>query len=81
MRNFSLKSCEDLISTYVNEFGGEAFVVEEGVLGLGMVVLTNAIGKKSVLIKEYFINSWVSGHDVKKYNKLPKKYQKLIEAL
>lgn len=81
MRNFSLKSCEDLIDKYVNEYKGEAFVLEDGVLGLGTIVLTNATGKKSVLIKEYFINSWTSGHDVKLYNELPKKYTEKIGEL
>jgi len=81
MKNFSLKSCEDLIEKYVNIFGGEAFTIDEGCLGLGTVVLTGAIDKKSVLIKEYFINSWSSGHNVKMYNELPKKYKTLIENL
>lgn len=81
MRNFSLQSCEDLIEKYVNNFGGEIFILEDGCLGLGKIILTNAIGKKSILINEYFINSWNSGHDVKLYNKLPKKYINIIENL
>ena len=81
MRNFSLQSCEDLIERYVNDFGGEIFTLEEGCLGLGTIILTNAIGKKSILINEYFINSWNSGHDVKMYNKLPKKYELAINKL
>lgn len=81
MRNFSLESCEDLIEKYVNEFGGNLYTIEDGILGLGTLVLAYADGKKSVIIKEYFINSWNSGHDVKFYNKLPKKYEVLIENL
>ena len=78
MKNFSLKSCEELIGKYVNEFNGVATVIEEGCLGLGKVLLHSAEGKKSIIINEYFINSWVSGHNVIKYNKLPKKYNKFV---
>ena len=79
MKNYSLKTCEELIDKYVNEFDGEIFTIEEGVLGLGTIILTNAEGKKSILIREYYITSWTSGHEVKLFNKLPKKYNKLIE--
>lgn len=78
MTNYSLKSCENLISKYVNEYKGEVATIEEGCLGLGTVLLHSADGKKTVLITEYFINSWVSGHTVRKYNKMPKKYQQYI---
>jgi hypothetical protein len=81
MRNFSIESCEDLIEKYVNELGGNLYTINEGCLGLGTLILTGANGKKSVLIREYFINSWNSGHDVKFYNKLPKKYEVLIENI
>jgi hypothetical protein len=79
MTNYTLKSCEDLITKYVNEYKGEATVIEEGVLGLGTVLLHSAKGKKSVIIKEFYINAWASGHSIRKYNKLPKKYKKYIQ--
>ena len=78
MNNYSLKQCEELIDKYVNEFQGECTVLEEGCLGLGKIILHNAEGKKSILITEYFINHWTSGHSIRMYNKLPKKYLKLI---
>lgn len=78
MNNYSLKSCEELINKYVNEYQGCMTTIEEGCLGLGFIILHDAKGKKSIIIKEYFINSWNSGHNVKMYNKLPKKYQSLI---
>lgn len=79
MTNYSLKSCEDLIERYVNTYKGEVTTIEEGVLGLGVTLLHGAEGKKSVLIKEFYINEWTSGHSITKYNKLPKKYSKYID--
>jgi len=76
--NYKLSYCESLIERYINEFGGGLLVINEGCLGLGTILLYGATGKKTILITEFFINSWVSGHKIRKYNKLPKKYEKLI---
>lgn len=76
MANYTLKSCEELIDTYVNEYGGDMFIIREGVLGLGTILLKDAKGKKTIIINEYFINSWMSGHSIRKYNTTPKKYLK-----
>jgi len=81
MKNYSLSACESLIDRYVNEFKGLCTTLEEGTLGLGITVLHDAPGKKSVVIKEYFINSWQSGHTMTNYNKLPKKYQVLVDEI
>lgn len=78
MKNYSLKYCENLIDKYINEYKGEILTITEGILGLGKVILHNADGKKSIVITEYFINSWTSGHKVRMYNKLPKKYKQII---
>jgi hypothetical protein len=77
MKNYTLKSCENLIEKYMN-FGGYIEQIEEGSLGLGFLILYGAPGKKSIIIQEYFINPWQSGHNVTMYNKLPKKYQNLL---
>jgi hypothetical protein len=74
---YTLETCEKLINTYVNEFGGEAVTLREGTLGLGLVLLT-ADKKKSVIIHEVYLNEWSSGHTIRMYNKLPKKYGKRI---
>ena len=78
MTNYSLKSCEDLISKYVNQYNGGIATIKEGCLGLGTLLLHSAEGKKTVIISEYFINSWQSGHTVKMFNKIPKKYKQYI---
>ena len=79
MKNYTLKTCEELIYKYVNNLGGECLEIEEGCLGLGTILLHSAEGKKAVLIKEFFINEWTSGHTIRTYNNLPKKYNKLID--
>ena len=78
MKNYSLKACESLINRYVSEFNGHCLIIKEGSLGLGQVLLYGAIGKKIVVINEIFLNEWVSGHTVRRYNKLPKKYEIII---
>ena len=78
MKNYSLASCEALVDRYINEYKGELLQIDEGILGLGILILHSAEGKKTIIIKEFFINSWTSGHSIRKYNKIPKKYLKLI---
>ncbi len=76
--SYTLKSCENLIERYIHEYNGELLEIEEGILGLGKVLLHSAKGKKTVVITEFYISAWSSGHNVRKYNKIPKKYLKLI---
>ena len=73
---YTLNSCEELIKKYINVYQGEATTIDEGILGLGTVLLHSAAGKKSIIIKEVYINEWSSGHTIRMYNKLPKKYLK-----
>lgn len=78
MKNYSLSACESLIDRYVNDFKGNCLIINEGCLGLGTVLLYGANGKKAILINEIYLNEWSSGHTIRKYNKLPKKYETLI---
>jgi len=80
MKKYSLQQCEKIIDRYINERNGELTQIEEGCLGLGFLILHDAPKTKTVIIQEYFITSWSSGHTVKMYNKIPKKYQKLIDS-
>ena len=47
MTYYSLNACESLIDRYVSDYNGEITTVEEGVLGLGTIVL-RAEGKKTL---------------------------------
>jgi len=78
MKLYSLKSCESLIDTYVNTYKGVLTTIEEGVLGLGTLLLHSASGKKCIVIKEVYLTPWSSGHTIRKYNKLPRKYENSI---
>lgn len=77
-KTYSLKTCQELIETYINEFKGSLYQIEEGILGLGKLILYNGNGRKSVIIEEIFETSWTSTHKIRMYNKLPKKYKTLI---
>jgi len=81
-KNISLASAKNLINRYL-ESGGGYTQVDEGVLGLGIVILNNHdLNLKNFVIEEYYINSNSSGHKVKIYSKkegLPKKYLKMME--
>ncbi len=84
MKNYSLKACEDCIDLYINKYKGDLHILDEGSLGLGLIVLTNGVSEsgkslKSSVITEFFISAWKSGHKVRKYNSLPLKYRKAIE--
>lgn len=81
MKNYTLDACNRLIDRYVNELGGEMTVLHEGCLGLGEIVLHRAEGKKTIVIKEYYINANSSGHKVRMYNRMPKKYERAIEKV
>jgi len=79
--NYSLSVCEDLIQKYVNKYGGECTELEEGILGLGTILLHGGQGRKTIVIQEYYINCWTSGHHITMYNKMPQKYALQLEAI
>lgn len=77
-----LKSGEEFIKRYIDN-GGEVYIADEGVLGLGTIILYDYDHKhnlKEYIIQEYYLNEWSSGHKLKEYkNGLPKKYIKVLE--
>jgi hypothetical protein len=81
MSHYTLQACENYIDKYVNEYGGECTIIEDGVLGLGTLVLHSAKGRKAVVIKEVYKTAWSSSHIVRMYKTLPNKYQKLIDKI
>ena len=52
MKNYTLKSCEKLIETYVKKYGGEVLEISEGVLGLGKVLLYGAKGNSAMPLRK-----------------------------
>ena len=74
---YSCEAVQNLIERYI-EKGGEITTISEGVLGYGTIILTGE-GLKSTVIQEFAINSWCSGHKIRMYNTLPKKWINAIE--
>jgi hypothetical protein len=72
MKHYKLSDCERFINEYL-ELGGTTTAIEEGSLGLGVVVC-KADGYKTAIIQEIYLNEWSSTHTVRLYNKTPKKY-------
>lgn len=76
MTIYSNKVVQDVIDNYIKK-DGEVTEVIEGCLGYGTTICIGD-GLKSTIIQEVFLNSWSSGHTIRMYNKLPKKYEKLL---
>lgn len=75
---YSYQQVDSLIERYTNK-GGEALQTSEGVLGSDDWLLYDFGGKlKFIVIREIYLNSWSSAHTVRKYNRIPKKYQKIL---
>jgi len=77
---YTYQQIDKLINRYSEIENSETIQTREGVLGSGDWILT-APGKKTAIVKEVFVNAWNSTHTVKMYNKIPKKYSKLIDNL
>ena len=67
-----------LIAKY-HDKGGEVITIEEGTLGYGFMIMFGE-GLKTTIVKEVYINEWSSGHTIRMYNKMPKKYEQMITA-
>lgn len=77
---YTATSVDKLIADYV-EAGGQVLQMQEGTLGCGDVLLYDEAGKLyTFVIREIAINEWSSGHTVRKYRKIPAKYQALVDA-
>lgn len=76
---YSLAACEDLMQRYA-EKGGECKTIEEGTLGIGMVICFGD-GLKTAIIREVYLNEWSSGHTIRMYNKMPEKYKNMLDKL
>lgn len=74
---YSCSAVEDLFTRYV-ENGGEILEIEPGSLGYGLTICYGE-GLKTAVIKEVYVNPWSSGHTVRFYNEMPKKYSEMIE--
>lgn len=74
---YTLTACENLIQKFIDN-GGEVATLEEGILGLGLTMCYGD-GLKIAIIREVYLNEWSSGHTIRMYNKMPKKYEQMLE--
>ena len=74
---YTLDACNNLINRYF-EKGGEVATLEEGTLGLG-ITMCYGDGLKTAIIIEHYQNEWSSVHTIRMYNKMPKKYEQMLE--
>ena len=76
MKLYGCYEIEKLFDAY-DKVNGSIFEIQEGTLGYGISVCI-AAGFRSCVIKEVYVNAWTSGHKIRFYNVLPKKYQDSI---
>lgn len=74
---YDCTAVSNLIQQYM-EKGGDLVQIKEGSLGYGFCILYGD-GLKTTVIQEVYINCWSSGHKIRMYNKMPKKYADMIE--
>jgi hypothetical protein len=79
MKMYTNEVVQNLIDNYIKK-NGEVIEVVEGCLGYGTTICLGD-GLKYAIIQEVFLNHWNSGHTIKMFNKLPKKYEKLLEQV
>lgn len=79
LKHYTSTAVQKLINRYVKK-GGEVWTLEEGSLGYGLTMLIGD-GLKTVIIKEVPENAYNSLHTIRRYNKTPKKYLKMLEEI
>ena len=76
---YTVSSVEKLIADYLAA-GGQMLQLREGTLGVGDVLLHDAGGRLyTYVIREVSINEWSSGQTVRRYRKIPVKYQRIVD--
>ena len=78
MTHYRLSAVEDLINRYIERGGEVAIEIVEGSLGYGTTICFGD-GLKTAVIQERFENAWSSTHTIIMYNKMPKKYQLMLD--
>ena len=59
----------------------EMIEISEGSLGYGhMILLSHREGYYNVEVQEKYINEWSSGHRIRKFGRISKRQQKLIDG-
>jgi hypothetical protein len=76
---YSWVAISKLMDKYVAK-GGDIVTIQEGVLGYGTALLFGE-GLKTCVVTEVPLNAWSSGHKIRFYNRMPKKYERILEKM
>lgn len=68
-----------LNETLINQ-GFEYYCIEEGALIDDLAIYTKE-GFKSIVATSVYLNEWSSAYKIRKYNKLPAKYQEMLNNI
>lgn len=74
---YSHKVVDNLVDRYIAK-GGEVIQMREPVLGCGDLLLFGD-GLKTTVINEVYLGMYSSAHTIRRYNRTPAKYQKIID--
>lgn len=77
MTVYSYECAREIMQKYLDK-GGDFIVFDEGCLAQGLTVCFGE-GLKTTVINEVYLNEWSSGQSIRMYNKMPKKYEKMID--
>lgn len=81
MNCYSYRDVEDFINSLIND-GYDCYCIEEGVLGIGnWICLSNDPKKWNFETKEVYLNEWSSGQTLRKFKKLSKRQEALLESV
>ena len=78
MKLYSNTAVENLAEQYRARGGTITKLRESVLLEYGLAVF-QASGAKSTVVRDKYLNEWSSAYIVRMYNKLPKKYEKMLE--
>ena len=73
---YTCSAVEKLRDEYYRR-GGEFVEIIPGSLGYGLSIMYGE-GLKTTVVKEVPTSVWSSGHKIRMYNKMPKKYRKML---
>ena len=80
-KKYSWRDVDNLVKRYTDE-GGQVIQLSEGVLQSGNWVLYDPKGRLyAFIIKEIYVNCWTSAQTIRRYNKLPKKYERIVNTI
>lgn len=78
MTIYGQKAVDDLMNRYEKRDGFASYVIP-GALVDSYILTAN--GCKTTVIKEKYLNGWSSGYLIRMYNKTPKKYADVMQAI